>query len=285
MTQINSFHHRMPMTLANQLWRVGPCYQNGINGLKKWGSDMKTTYFIALSGLRGGVGTTSMVALLADALCAQGEAVLVVDLNPADLLRLHFNTPYEEKKGWALSRSTAHGWREQCYQRGRLLQVLPYGYHGLSDAPVREPQAIPIWRQLIQYVWTEADEGQPDWVLFDAPAAPAQLTGLHRECHVHFLVCNVDIAAHYLLGQYRLVDNVSILLNQLNPQRALDADILLDWGLRYCTQISPARFLQDSHVHEALAHKSTAVRYFPESAAAHEAGRLAAWCLEQRRGP
>jgi len=44
--------------------------------------------------------------------------------------------------------------------------VLPYGYHGLSDAPVREPQAIPIWRQLIQYVWTEADEGQPDWVLF-----------------------------------------------------------------------------------------------------------------------
>src|SRR5690625_4158462 len=98
MTQINSFHHRMPMTLANQLWRVGPCYQNGINGLKKWGSDMKTTYFIALSGLRGGVGTTSMVALLEDALWAHGEAVLVVDLNPADVLRLHFNIPYEEKR-------------------------------------------------------------------------------------------------------------------------------------------------------------------------------------------
>ncbi|QEY57671.1 AAA family ATPase [Pseudomonas sp. C27(2019)] len=48
---------------------------------------------VTVVGLRGGVGATSIAAMLADALSLMGESVLLIDLNPSDLLRLYFNIP------------------------------------------------------------------------------------------------------------------------------------------------------------------------------------------------
>ena len=56
---------------------------------------------IALQGLRGGMGTTSVTAALAWALQQLGESVLAIDFTPDNLLRLHFNTPFELARGWA----------------------------------------------------------------------------------------------------------------------------------------------------------------------------------------
>lgn len=42
---------------------------------------------IALQGIRGGIGTTSITAALAWALQQLGESVLVIDLSPDNLLR------------------------------------------------------------------------------------------------------------------------------------------------------------------------------------------------------
>ncbi|MGH8467320.1 MAG: cellulose synthase operon protein YhjQ/BcsQ, partial [Pseudomonas sp.] len=58
---------------------------------------------VALSGIRGGTGTTSVVAALGFALHALGQRVLMVDLNPRNLLRLHFNLALASADGWAVA--------------------------------------------------------------------------------------------------------------------------------------------------------------------------------------
>lgn len=61
---------------------------------------MVETTILGVSGLRGGVGTTSITALLVDALSHMDSTVLVVVLNDLDLLRLHFNGAYTARQGW-----------------------------------------------------------------------------------------------------------------------------------------------------------------------------------------
>lgn len=55
---------------------------------------------LALQGIRGGTGTTSVTAALAWALQQLGESTLVIDWSPTNQLRLHFNTPHSERCGW-----------------------------------------------------------------------------------------------------------------------------------------------------------------------------------------
>lgn len=70
---------------------------------------------IALQGLRGGMGTTSVTAALAWALQQLGESVLAIDFTPDNLLRLHFNTPFELARGWARAgRTAAAGRKGRC---------------------------------------------------------------------------------------------------------------------------------------------------------------------------
>ena len=58
---------------------------------------------VALSGLRGGVGTTSVTAALAWALNRLGERTIAVDFSPHNQLCTHFNTPLTHARGWAHS--------------------------------------------------------------------------------------------------------------------------------------------------------------------------------------
>lgn len=54
---------------------------------------------IALQGMRGGIGTTSVTAALAWAFQQLGESVLAIDCSADNLLRLHFNTPFALARG------------------------------------------------------------------------------------------------------------------------------------------------------------------------------------------
>ncbi len=56
---------------------------------------------LALQGVRGGVGTTSLTAALGWALHQLGESVLVIDASPDNLLRLSFNIDFDHADGWA----------------------------------------------------------------------------------------------------------------------------------------------------------------------------------------
>ncbi|MEZ2720732.1 cellulose biosynthesis protein BcsQ [Paenalcaligenes hominis] len=232
---------------------------------------------IVLSGLRGGTGTTSVTAMLADSLRRLKQSVLVIDLNESDLLRLHFNIPCAAPHGWAAVADTPLAWMDQTYQVDPLLWVLPYGRHALAQRDLDE-QVLRHWvAALPQQLRTV--EGLPQWVLFDLPAHKTGFDTLYEASTLHLLVVEPDMAAHILLGQYAWLNQTHILVNAHNPTFAANEAVLVDWQQRYRSRLVPVNLHVDAHINEALGHKMPATTYFPESSAAQSMQSVATWCL------
>ena len=239
---------------------------------------------IMCSGLRGGAGTTSLVAMLADALQRLGHSVLAIDLNPQDLLRLHFNIPYADKHGWMYGELYNHGWSSQSYQITSNLWVLPYGRHGVVGSEAANPLNLQetttrVWQSHAQGLFAPQRLQQFDWILIDAPVDTSAYTLLQQQAALHVLVAPVDIAAHILLGQYSLGAKTKFIINKRDPSLELKEAIALDWSMRYGSAQIPISIPQDEHVPLALAHKMPATTYYPQSAAAQSIQSLALWCM------
>ncbi|WP_178087326.1 cellulose synthase operon protein YhjQ/BcsQ [Pseudomonas sp. C27(2019)] len=226
------------------------------------------------------MGATSIAAMLADALSLMGESVLLIDLNPSDLLRLYFNIPYADKQGWALAEANGSGWERQTYQVKDNFYVLPYGRHGLTalgvhmDTPISAPA---LWLNEKLSAATGCS-----WVIFDAADTRGQHARLHQSSDLHLLVTHADMASHILLGQHHLAEKTKIVVNQLDVKQRLSDTVLLDWNIRYAKHLVPISVRQDLHVQEAFAHKMPATSYFPDSSSAQDVLSLATWCLVQR---
>jgi len=235
---------------------------------------------VTVCGLRGGVGTTSIVAMLADALSLMGESVLLIDLNPSDLLRLHFNIPYADINGWAFGEAEGSGWQQHSYQVKDNLCVLPYGRHGL--ATLSADIAMPInGAALWSHQHLLAATGYA-WVIFDVPSHTPQYASLCESSDLNIVVAHADMASHILLGQYPLAEKTKVLVNQLNVQQRLSDAVLLDWNIRYGKHLVPLSVRQDLHIQDAFAHKMPATTYFPNASAASDMVSFATWCLVQR---
>lgn len=235
---------------------------------------------VTVTGLRGGVGTTSIAAMLADALSLLDESVLLIDLNPEDLLRLHFNIPYGDKHGWALGETDGSGWQQHTYQVKDNLYVLPYGRHGLASL-AKESYKTVSPSVFCNYEDLSATTGC-SWVIFDTANTPEQYARLFAKSDLNLLVANADMASHILLGQYNLAEQTKIVVNQLDVQQRLSDAVLLDWNIRYTKHLVPVSVRQDLHVQEAFAHKMPATTFFPSSSSAQDLVSLATWCLLQR---
>ncbi len=168
---------------------------------------------VTVAGLRGGVGTTSIVAMLADALSLIGETVLLIDLNSSDLLRLYFNIPYADENGWALSEADGTGWQQHTYQVKENLYVLPYGRHGLAamGARIDTPISAPAF---LHDKGAIASTGC-SWVILDTGNMNGQHANLHETSDLSILVAHADMSSHILLGQHHLAEKTKIVVNQL----------------------------------------------------------------------
>lgn len=238
---------------------------------------------VTVCGLRGGVGTTSIAVMLADALSLLGESVLLIDLNSSDLLRLHFNIPYADTHGWAFAQGDGGDWQQQVYRVKENLHVLPYGRNGLASLMGGVNSSLNG-----QVHWCEHDllrSVNCSWVVFDVPNTSEQYTDLCENSDLNLLVTQADMASHILLGQYSLSKHSKIVVNQLNVKQRLSDAVLLDWNIRYAEHLVPVNVRQDLHVQEAFAHKMPATTYFPSSSSARDILSLATWCLVKRGTP
>lgn len=238
---------------------------------------------VTVCGLRGGAGTTSIAAMLADALSLMGESVLLIDLNSSDLLRLHFNIPYADTHGWAFAEAAGSDWQQHTYQIKDNFYVLPYGRNGLAalqDKVTDNRSEQALWRDRDLLASTGFS-----WVIFDVPNGSEYYADLCECSDLNLLVAHADMASHILLGQYSLNQHTKIVVNQLNVKQRLSDAVLLDWNMRYADHLVPVNVRQDLHVQEAFAHKMPATTYFPNSSSARDLLSLATWCLVQRGTP
>ena len=94
---------------------------------------------LVLRGLRGGIGATSLLAGLGIALHEQGERVLLIDLSPDNMLRLHFSVDVAYASGGrARSWMLRHGMRVPWNCSGPAPAAVRRAWRG-GDFPDRRP--------------------------------------------------------------------------------------------------------------------------------------------------
>ena len=122
---------------------------------------------LGLLGLRGGCGVSSLTAALGQALHSLGQRVLLVDLCPENLLRLHGGLPFADGGGWARALLDHQGWAEPLWRLQEGLCLLPYG----RLASAEQAQLERFLRGTPEF-WSKrrAELAEHfDWLLFDLP--------------------------------------------------------------------------------------------------------------------
>lgn len=235
---------------------------------------------LSLRGLRGGVGTSSLLAATGYALHSLGERVLLVDMSPENLLRLHFSVSFGERGGWARAMIEGKGWNTQAWSVEPGLSVLPYGrlkreeQDHIEQRLLNEPN---LWRRR-QAALAE----HFDWILFDVPL---RLPG-HAcvgPCALRLQIVEADAACHVLLQQEE-DPREHLLINRFDPVSQLQRDLLLIWRKQYGARLLPLNVHQDEAMREAQAFKMPVGAYAQASLVAQDVLSLATWCLTQRMG-
>lgn len=213
---------------------------------------------VALQGIRGGVGTTSIVAGLALAAREQGARVLAVDLCQDNLLGIHLGLPHDDPRGWSRLADPAGEWASALYRYEEGLDLLPHGgAAGVSAGP-----------------WLAAITGY-DLVLLDVP-----MTGLPGLRCRRLLVVNADANCHVRLYRHRWEADERLLVTQFSSRRALQQDLLDLWQAGGLPLLN-LRLHRDEAMAEAMAAKLPVGRHAPASLIAHELMTLASWCLDE----
>ena len=235
---------------------------------------------LSLQGVRGGLGCTSLLAGLGYALHQLGERVLLVDLCPENLLRLHFNVPWTGMEGWARAEIDGVPWQTAAWQIADTLWLLPYGVLEASEQKRVEQQLLQepnSWAKRSAVL-----QEHFDWLLFDLPRGPAgHAACLRPDCLIH--VVEADAACQVLLQQYsdEPQSKVPLLVNHFDPCSQLQRDLWLFWQQKYAgLLLLPIH--ADAAMAEALACKSPIGHYAPASLAAKDMVSLAIWCLAQK---
>ncbi|WP_219064068.1 cellulose biosynthesis protein BcsQ [Pseudomonas sp. UMAB-08] len=234
---------------------------------------------LSLQGLRGGVGNSSLLAAVGYALHSLGERVLMIDMCPENLLRLHFNLMAVEPGGWARAMLDGQDWYKQAWSLTPTLDLLPYG--SLSHREYRK-----IEQQLDSQpdLWADRQASLAvnyDWLLFDLPQ---RLPG-HAAvgpCHFQIRVVEADAACHVLLQEQEDADGL-VLVNRFDPGSQLQRDLLLIWRQHYSSRMLPLTVHNDEAMREALACKKPAGLYAAASLGAQDVLSLATLCLSRRR--
>ncbi|MDH0027818.1 cellulose biosynthesis protein BcsQ [Aeromonas caviae] len=210
---------------------------------------------VALQGIRGGVGTSSLVAGLALAAREQGARVLAVDLCHDNLLGIHLGLPHADARGWSRLADPAREWRSALYHYEEGLDLLS---HGGGEGASAE--------------WLAGIDGY-DLVLLDLPLGPVPAL----PCRLLTIV-NADANCHVRLHRHPWAAGELLLVTQFSSRRALQQDLLDLWQAAGLPLLG-LRLHRDEAMAEAMAAKQPVGRYAPTSLIAHELASLASWCL------
>ncbi|WP_459177325.1 cellulose biosynthesis protein BcsQ [Ewingella americana] len=225
---------------------------------------------IALQGIRGGTGTTSVTAALAWALSQLGEKVLAIDFSAANLLRLHFAMPYDSPRGWATAERAGLGWQQGALRYNSRLDFLPFGQ--LSDA--EQGLVNCDWQSNLTKIRNTAIY---DWILLDVPAETPLRAAVSLADHSLTLL-QADTQSHVRLHQQALPANSHYLVNQFAPGSQLQQDLLLLWQ-KNLPRLLPFILHRDEAMAESLAGKQPVGELHPQSKSTQDVTTLANWCL------
>lgn len=222
---------------------------------------------VFISGIKGGVGSTVIVANLASALSQAGETVICVDLDSKNELRLHFAHQWSDPTGWSSSKNLD---LTQCaFVDNDSVSFIPHG---------DKPSTINAKKALIEKTH-QLDLPNDAWLLFDVPSYGSAESFALKEDDLHIRVVNCDANCHSLINQ-RLFKQTNtpeyVLVNRFNGSANIEVEIMQLWRDEV-SNLLPFFIHQDEVIKEALAYKNVAFNCAPHSVIRDDFQALISW--------
>jgi len=234
---------------------------------------------VAVRSIKGGSGATSTAANLGAALQAEGVPVLMIDLCPTNMLRLHFGMNWQDDNGLVKQITHDKPWYDAAYQSETGINFVPYGKISSDKERTRLPTLFikdPDW---LSKSLAQLDLDPACWIIIDCPSSNTYISEAVSSHAQHtLLVMTADPACYASLQDFPVdADNSHCLVNRFNPLMALERDIYDLLQADYQRLMLPLNIHRDESIREALAYKQTVFPCAPHSQAAHDYTTLATW--------
>lgn len=223
---------------------------------------------IAMTSPKGGVGKTTLVAQIAAILARRGHAVLAMDIDPQNALRLHFGRTLRDEQGFMADLGQRQGWRVSVRDTASGVRILAHGTVDqrrvleLGAALLGQPELLagPVREML----------SDPDLVvLMDTPpGASAALSAILPLVDMLVVVLLADAGSGSLLPEVaagrhfgrgtlaaRAAGRTAVVLNQVDLDSPLSATVM-DLAVRALGERLLGAVCRDERVAEALAEKA-----------------------------
>ncbi len=246
---------------------------------------MKRLLFVSL---RGGAGSTTISANLAQALTKLNKQVLAADLSQENLLQLHFGLPFDAQEGWAFNVLANKPWYEAGYLSPQGTQFLPFGH--LDAQQLR--QFCLLKDHFISLLGRESllvSEHQADlWQIFHGHHSDLALASFIDSMDMVFVCLTPDAASYATLQSWLLTqesrslknaNKLRFVINQYQPELELNRDMTLVINTELDTLSAPVVIHRDTVLHECVANLATVQHFAPNSQAAKDFQSLAFWIV------
>jgi len=242
---------------------------------------------ICVASPKGGAGKTTFAANLADALRRAGRRVLAMDLDPQNMLRLHFTIPLSDRAGFTATLPQHPDWHLAARTTPSGVALLPHGTVelrsalALAGALEREPEllAAPVRAMLADpglVIVADLPPGPSHALDVLTPMAAIVVAVLLPDATSAALMAEIDSGrflgsgalSALLAGRFRVV------LNQVDPNSRFacmaEQALTRHLGPRLLGTIT-----RDEAVAEALAQQRTLLDAAPDCRAADDLRRIA----------
>lgn len=248
---------------------------------------------LAVVSPKGGVGKTSVAANLAVALSQQGRAVVLVDLDPQNSARLHFQwAPPDSWEGVVPQDLMRAPWADAMSPLQFGVRTLPYGVVAEEDRRhfERGLEADAGWlRSGLEAMGFAAGT----LVIIDTPpGASVYMRQALTAADVSLVVMLPDAGSFATLpSMERWIEDYAsprpefqgayYLVNRMNRARVLCRDVLAAASELLGDRLVPQQLHFDAAMEEALASQLPVACYAANSQAAQDIDQIAAWLLER----
>lgn len=231
---------------------------------------------IFVKGIKGGLGSTSVVANLACVLKKSDANVIAIDLDAKSDLGLHFGLPWKSTKGWSNEGSFEDA-LEHFHQDSDGVIFLPFG-----DNKANQNEIISTINNC-----EKLDCPQDSWLLFDCPSyIDLEHLSLKPNDIVIELI-NCDAICHSLI--YKRLKKLKttdsnwkhyFLVNRYNSASVLEFDLFSLWQSTL-PLMAPFFINSDEVIKESTAYRNVALNCAPYSIANDDFETLASWLVSK----